>query len=269
MLLLSVLFARVSSVENRWRAAGTAVLNTVTGGVFKPTCLFVVVDVGQGSCPHVPRASSGPVRTGVCTQVRAMGAVSGSRGVCKFWNSSWSMHAEACTSPVRRKPPLGGQAPHALRPVTEPREARAAAVTVKPLADCSFRSFPPRHLARRSTVREGATLKLAVLPVPVSRRARRRRAVGDAAVLSDTGASTSFTSRVDDDTAILCQLCFITNITTNSHHLTRHCATVSTPSPPRRRPHHCRRHAPTARVIFICTRPADLGYSQENGNRET
>ena len=50
-------------------------------------------------------------------------------------------------------------APHALRPVTEPREARAAAVTVKPLADCSFRSFPPRHLARRSTVREGATLK--------------------------------------------------------------------------------------------------------------
>ena len=143
-----------------------------------------------------------------------MGAVSGSRGVCKFWNSSQGMHAEACTSPVRRKPPLGGQAPHALRPVTEPREARAAAVTAKPLADCSFLSFPPRHLARRSTVREGATLKLLqVLPVPVSRRARRRPAVGEAAVLSDTEASTSFTSRVDDDTAILCQLCFITNIT--------------------------------------------------------
>ena len=77
MLLLSVLFARVSSVENRWRAAGSAVLNTVTGGVSKPTCLFVVADVGQGSCRHIPRASSGPVRRGVCTQVTWEGVTVG------------------------------------------------------------------------------------------------------------------------------------------------------------------------------------------------
>ena len=202
-----------------------------------------------------------------------MGAVSGSRGVCKFWNSSWSMHAEVCTSPVWRKPPLGGQAPHALRPVTEPREARAAAVTVKPLVDCSFRSFPPRHLARRTTVREGATLKLLQLCQSQFHAGPEGGAPLATPQFCQVQGLPHVSRVVSMTTPQFCASSATSPMSlTNSHHLTRHCATVSTPSP------HDLYVADPTTVDVMHLRPGSSSSarglliwatSEENGNRET
>ena len=68
MMLLSVLFARVSSVESRWRVAGIAVLNSVTIGVFKVTFLFLVCGRCPGKLSSPTSSQLQPVRTGVCAQ---------------------------------------------------------------------------------------------------------------------------------------------------------------------------------------------------------